>query len=256
MCVENQIMAMYAFVDDSGSEPSQPYFVLGGLILPEETWWIFEQDWKHVLRSAPTIDYWKSSELWDRAKGPFKSLSTKERVAKLDAFSDIIFTYRPLAISTRMSWEVFNNVILRFSIPSEARNPYAFLFIGLLTQVAKISLVEPKFSKTNFVFDEQGKVGEDSLNLYRELWHDYMGDGTKELLGDFEPEFHDEKKVVQLQAADLFAWHHRRSILGTIGYDHHQRVWDRFRPILASTYMEESDVVKMGTDIGLIELAD
>ena len=82
-------MAIFAYVDDSGSDPSQPLYVLGGLMLPEDTWQIFSVDWKHVLRSEPSIDYFKASEVWDKDKGPFKEFTTKQRSAKVDALADL-----------------------------------------------------------------------------------------------------------------------------------------------------------------------
>src|SRR5208337_2282665 len=94
---------------------------------------------------------------------------------------------------------------------------------------------QPRFSNVNFVFDEQGLVG-----LHAQLWYSvflsYCTDGVKALLGN-RPMFGDEKLLLPLQAADMFAWYQRRSALGSLGHESHQRIWDRFRALQYSTLM-------------------
>ena len=125
-------MAVYGFVDDSGSEPSQPVYVLGGLILPAEAWPIFAADWSHVLSSAPKIDHFKGSEVWDSRKGPFAGLTTKERSAKVDSLADVIFTYKPLSVSARVEWPIFKQFSNRYNLDEEFNDPYFFLFFALI----------------------------------------------------------------------------------------------------------------------------
>jgi hypothetical protein len=74
MCAQSQwlrIMPLTAYVDDSGSDLPSPIYVLGGVVLPEPWWKQASGDWSGVLRSHPTIEYFKASEVWDRQKGQF-----------------------------------------------------------------------------------------------------------------------------------------------------------------------------------------
>jgi hypothetical protein len=246
-CAENQIMAMYAYVDDSGSEPSQPLYVLGGLILPEETWEIFSGDWKYVLHVEPRIEYFKASEVWDRRKGPFRDLTTKQRSNRVDALADLISVYRPLSISTRVEWPVFKQFADRYKLDDEFNDPYFFLFFALIGQVAVLSTKQPKFANTNFVFDEQGRVGVHA-RLWYLLFRKHLTDRIQSLLGEW-PETGDEKKIMPLQGADLFAWYQRRSVLGNLGHESHQRIWGLFKDLQYSTVLEEEHLERIALDL-------
>jgi len=230
-----------------GSDPSQPLYVLGGLILPEETWKIFAADWDHVLRSDPKIDYFKASEVWDRKKGPFKDFTTQQRSSKVDALADLIFTYKPLSVSTRVEWRVFKQFSDRYNLDDEFNDPYFFLFFALISRMVVTAMDYPKFSKVNFVFDEQGRIG-----IYARLWYlvfiKNCTDQVRSLLGGW-PESGDEKMTMPLQGADMFAWYQRRSALGNLGHESHQRIWDLFKDLQLSVVLEDSHLERIAKDL-------
>jgi hypothetical protein len=98
-------MPFYAYVDDSGSDPSSPTYVLGGLVHLADAWEGFSVDWKHVLDSPPPIEYFKGSEVWDQKKGPFAGLTIPERTTKVERLAHISilnFTYKPLDARFRL----------------------------------------------------------------------------------------------------------------------------------------------------------
>jgi hypothetical protein len=241
-------MAMFAYIDDSGSDPSQPLYVLGGLILPEETWAIFADDWKHVLGSDPAIEYFKGSEVWDKQKGPFAALTTRERSAKVDALADVIFTYKPLAIACHVEWEIFKEFSDANALVPELDDPYFFLFFALHAQVIQTSRQILRFSPVNFVFDEQGEVG-NKVQLWYSLFLAKCVPQMLALLGRDWPAFGDEKKDVQLQAADMFAWYRRRNVLGSLGHESHQRIWERFRETCFTGILQKPQLFNMARDL-------
>lgn len=247
MCVESQIMALYAYVDDSGSDPSHPLYVLGGLIMPDEQWKLFSADWDYVLHSSPNIDYFKASEVWDRSKGPFKNLTTKERSAKVDALADVIFTYKPLAVSTRVEWAIFKKFSERYQLDEDFCDPYFFLFFSLIGRTAVLALEDPRFEKVNFTFDEQGRMG-----IHARAWYlvflSYCTGEVRSVLGNW-PQSDDEKKNLPLQGADMFAWYHRRNTLGSLGYETHQRIWKLFEYLNLSIVLEDSHLEKIADDL-------
>jgi hypothetical protein len=242
-----EIMATFAYVDDSGSEPSQPLYVLGGLILPEDTWKIFSDDWKHVLHSDPIIDYFKASEVWDKEKGPFKEFTTKQRSGKVDALADIISTYRPLSISARVEWSVFRGFSERYKLDDELNDPYFFLFFSLISQVVILGNENARFANVNFVFDKQGRVGVHARLWYAVL-HTYCSNAVRALLGQ-RPDSADEQNELPLQGADMFAWYQRRSVLGNLGHESHQRVWDIFKTLHCSIVLEDDNLQRIADDL-------
>jgi hypothetical protein len=159
-------MALIAFVDDSGSSPSDPVYVLGGLVLPSEAWRVFAYDWQAVLRSDPSIEYFKGSEVWDRKKGPFAALTTEQRTAKVEALSDTIARYKPLAISCRVDWATFEIFHESVSIEPELDDPYFFLFFSLIGQMIVLGTEEKRFDRVNFIFDDQNDIGK-----HVQLWY-------------------------------------------------------------------------------------
>ena len=247
VCAEKESMANYAYVDDSGSEPSQPVYVLGGLILPEETWRDFATDWNRVLTSNPAIAYFKGSEVWDKRKGPFKDFSTRERAEKVDSLADVVFAYKPLSISTRVEWDVYRRFSSRFNLDAGFDDPYFFLFFSLIAQVLILGRQHAQFSNVSFVFDEQGRIG-----THARLWYlaflTYCTRALESQLGRW-PESGDEKIIVQLQAADMFAWYQRRSVLGSLGHESHQRIWQRFEEFQSATIVRDTNLEKIATDL-------
>lgn len=240
-------MAIFAYVDDSGSDPSQPLYVLGGLMLPEDTWEIFSADWKHVLRSEPGIDYFKASEVWDKDKGPFKEFTTKQRSAKVDALADIISTYKPISISTRVEWSVFKAFSERYKLDDDLNDPYFFLFFSLISQVVLLGEDNGRLANVNFVFDGQGRVGFHARLWYSVLYN-HCTDGVRALLGAW-PDTGDEKEEIPLQGADMFAWYQRRSVLGNLGHESHQRIWEIFRSVHCSIVLEDAHLQRIADDL-------
>jgi hypothetical protein len=248
-----RLMATYAFIDDSGSDPTAPVYVLGGLVLPEESWRLVIADWQHVLDSEPCIEYFKGSEVWDRQKGPFKDLTTEERSRKVEALVDVIETYKPLMLSTRLDWDIFRRFKDSVRLEPEFEDPYFFLFFSLIAQMLSLGVREPKFSRVNFVFDDQGLIGTYSLLWYEFLLH-RIDPKLRAVLGDRWPDFGDEKKVLPLQAADLAAWYQRRSALGTLGHETHIRAWERISAISHSNNLFEESLHNIARDMRVLQV--
>jgi hypothetical protein len=251
LCAESQTMPMVAYVDDSGSEPSQPIYVLGGLILPDSTWSIFSADWDHVLRSVPKIEYFKGSEVWDRRKGQFMNFTTQERMDKVNALADLIFEYKPLAIACRLEWSVFEKFHKENKLIEELDDPYFFLFFAIIARMVMVAHEVPKFGKVKFMFDNQNQIG-DRVQLWYNIFLSRCAPTVLNLLNDDWPDFDDEQKVMPLQGADMFAWYRRRSVMGNLGHESHQKLWSRFEPICDSIILDEQHLVKIATDLSAL----
>jgi hypothetical protein len=236
-------LAIVAHVDDSGSSKVEPIYVLGGLILPTESWDLLTKDWDATLKAQPAIEYFKASEVWDRTKGPFKNFTTSQRSEKVEALADVVLTYRPRAISCRMRWSTYREFRKKVSINSLIDDPYFFLYHAIIGQIAIWGAAQNTGMRVNFIFDNQNGLGE----RVRAVWKFFLNSYTDELrarMGDI-PEFADEKACLPLQAADLFAWYQRRSALGTLGHESHIRIWERFKNIRYSTVLKEINLARI-----------
>lgn len=243
-------MPLYAYVDDSGSDPQSPVYVLGGLVLPEDTWEYFSGDWKGVLHRHPPVEYSKASEIWDRTKGPFRGLSDPQRMAKVEAFADVIATYYTLAISCRLEWSVFKKFREENRIEPELDDPYFFLFFGIIGQMTLFSY-EQNSSRVNFVFDQQNKIGA-NVNAWYSVVLSRATDRLRYNLGEKWPTFADEKKEIPLQGADLFAWYERRNVLGSLGHEGHVRVWNTISQNHYSTVLDYPQLLAIAHDLNVL----
>jgi Protein of unknown function (DUF3800) len=244
-------MAMFAFIDDSGSSAGEPVYVLGGLVAFTDTWEVFAGDWHHVLKAHPPIEYFKASEVWDQSKGEFAAFTTAERMAKVEALADVIFTYKPLAIACRLEWSTFKRFRAAYPLIEDLDDPYVFLFFACIAQMATIAEEVPKFTGVNFIFDGQNKIGR-NVRLWYLVFYQRCAERLRSLLSPNLPEFEDEKIVLPLQGADMFAWYRRRSVLNSLGHESHQRLWKRFEPLCHSVILDECHLVKIANDLSLL----
>lgn len=251
VCSESQIMPLYAYVDDSGSSPDSPVYVLGGLVLPDDTWEYFSADWRAALNANPPIEYFKASEVWDRRKGPFLRMNDSQRMARVESLADIISTYNAIAISCRMEWSTFTNFRKSNPVEPELDDPYFFLFFGIIGQMAIFSHEQPNFGSVNFVFDSQNEIGR-NVNAWYSILKTRATARLQYHLGEKWPEFEDEKKTLPLQGADLFAWYERRNVLRTLGHDTHVRVWNALSKQHYSTVLEDTHLFAMAHDLNAI----
>jgi uncharacterized protein DUF3800 len=89
------------------------------------------------------------------------------------------------------------------------KNPYFVCFWGVINATARYhEELELPETSVDFIFDEQGGIGDDAVLCYRWL-KETENPSIRHLLGS-TPIFRDDKKVVALQAADMLAWHVRR----------------------------------------------
>jgi hypothetical protein len=152
-------MPLYAFIDDSGSEPTQPIYVLGGYVAPVDYWPKVANSWGLVLEAEPPVEGYKASLVWDYHKGPFSHLSTEERRAKVDALVDVISKYNMVAISARLRWDDWRTFLNKHQLACQARDPYFFLFYALIISLVQLSHARGYTEPTTFIFDEHGVIG-------------------------------------------------------------------------------------------------
>ena len=147
-----------AFIDDSGSGGDSTWVVLAGYIASAETWDAFQGQWLDVLREAPYIETFHSSEAESlRPDGLWSGISKEERDWKIDRLIDVIHKCQLQPVSVRMRQSNYD-AVMKGNAPKIWDNPYYVLFNLLVNQLSV--LVPDRFpdsGRLQIVFDNHEK---------------------------------------------------------------------------------------------------
>jgi Protein of unknown function (DUF3800) len=202
-------MLMLAFVDGSGTINDSPVYVMAGYLGPVSAWEAFTSEWQAALDHPKAIEYFKMSEAWMR-RGQFDGWDPSIRDARLKMLPPIINRHAAAAFMFVVTTEAWKRHFVGRLTERYHDRPYFFAFHGVMSGVVKYLNEKGIKEKIDFVFDEEG--GESS-RLMLEGFDEFVScapDHLKEYIGS-KPVYRNEKEVLPLQAADILAWHVRRS---------------------------------------------
>lgn len=200
------IFMLEGYIDDSGSEPTDPVCVLGGFFTTAKLWIEFMQEWNTVLAENPSIGYFKAWEAESR-DNEFKGWTVEDRDKKVLALVDVICNprFELRNIDCVIGWQNYKAATrgrLRFTRTTD--NPYFWAYYKTMLLAASYQRVQGIKNKVDFVFDIQGKLGR-ATRRWHEHFHKMLPKDLQDRIG-IDPAFKDDKEVVALQAADLYAW--------------------------------------------------
>ena len=101
------LMALQAFLDDSGSTKG-PTFVLAGFISSFEKWERFSDAWAEALAESPSIRYYKNSQAMSR-KDEFDGWGYLDVQKKVSRLISVIVRHVTYRISVSIDHEQFAN---------------------------------------------------------------------------------------------------------------------------------------------------
>ena len=202
-----QLVMLTAYFDDSSSEQEDKLLVLAGYVQSAEVWTRFSDDWQAILAKSPPIEYFKMREA-ENLNGQFLNWDPVAKNAKVYALAEVIEKHAPWSIECSISQMDHQNIVRPVG-PYDLRFPYFHAFYAVIIKLAQwhrgLGLTIP----VDFVFDEQGEIGAEAV-----LWYEHIksmqSPEIQAMLGS-SPIFRDDKQTLPLQAADLLAWHIRRS---------------------------------------------
>jgi hypothetical protein len=206
-------MVYQAYIDDSGSEPQSPIFILGGFIASHEQWAEFCSEWDQALKRPPALAYFKMTEAANLI-GEFsreKDWTESKRDDRLITLARIIRKYAKVRVAALMPYDAFMRHIS--TIPASARtlssdNPYCLLFLQTILAVATFGDGHGIDSACDFIFDEQVGFSDEVMRRwpqFKQILQTVPRGDIANFVGS-PPIFRDEKKFLPLQAADLYAW--------------------------------------------------
>ena len=95
-----------------------------------------------MLKAPRPIEYFKASEVGDREKGPFRDFTGQDQQHKVNALVDVLYTSHPLALSVSLEWKVFENFRSSNRLLPVGRDPYFFLYYGMIALAARCAAGE------------------------------------------------------------------------------------------------------------------
>ncbi len=185
-------MTLRAAVDESDITQS-PYYVIAGWVAEEEVWDRLSVEWEATLAELPSAEFFRSNSAAG-FKGPFEGWSEQARNCKVSNLALAISRHKVLGIAAYVNKQVFADHIGSIS-KKGYRDPY------FICALAIVSLCQRTFTEheIHFVFDKHGKTG----RRFRHFYETSITRNNATNLGELF--LLDDKKVMPLQAADMYA---------------------------------------------------
>lgn len=205
-------MQVTYFIDDSGRD-DPPVFVLAGLAVRSDKVEALEADWTAVLTAPPQLAAFKMKDAHG-LRGAFAGWDWKDRDKKLLALAGVIERHAQVVLSLSVLHENYD-AVFRGRMMRSMDHPYETMFHLLIVQAfLQRGRLEPA-SQAAFVFDRQ-RGAETSLAQIFDNFDAALVPEIQAFLSQ-PPRHADDVVEVALQAADMIAWHVRRSATQTGG---------------------------------------
>lgn len=199
-------MVWQAVIDDSGNEPTQHAYILGGFIGRYEAWSELTAAWQAELDAAPPIGTFKYTQA--RAlKGPWTDFSEDERDARLLRFASLAKTHASFFIHAGIKHAHFQNLIQPVPVPERTLihdHPYLLLIGRIAALITQIATFENLEGPVDCIADVQNGFEQEAFDWWNSWRAVLLNEKTGErVLGDLN--FKTEQEFLPLQAADLAA---------------------------------------------------
>jgi len=193
-----------AYTDDSG-EP--PVFLLAGFVAHAGQWSKFSAEWQTALSKPPRLAYFKMKEA-HALRGQFSGWSTADRDRRLAELANIIMDYASAGTYSIVRQDDYN-ALIRGKVAKPIDHPYWLMCHSIMGLVFEWGIDNGIAEQINFIFDEQHGQSDQVLETYS-AFYDQADPKLRRLFGAC-PVYLNDRTTLPLQAADMLAWHLRRS---------------------------------------------
>jgi Protein of unknown function (DUF3800) len=207
---EQLLLMLQLFIDESSTN-DPPVYVMSGVISTAERWAKFSDEWQAALDMPVRLKYFKMSEAMGPG-GEFQGFSESRRNERLQIFADIIGEHAFGMVSCCLPHDVHKKMLTHPGVPKHLRNPYCFLFYGMVLETQRLrEVLKLGDGDMDLIFDDLIGAKDQALNGFEQI--------RKLVPRISTPTFRDDMKVLPLQAADMIAWTIRKKW-------EHNFVWD------------------------------
>jgi hypothetical protein len=142
-----------AFIDDSKSERSPPFFVLGGYVATIDTWGAFSTEWQKALDMRPRLQYFKYREAIE-GEGEFHHASEALRMERIAIMRGVVELFDLAEFGIAFRVDSYEKAFGKFGRPQ--LNPYYFATSILAAEIGR-SLERLQLPKEplDLIFDDQ-----------------------------------------------------------------------------------------------------
>jgi hypothetical protein len=198
---------LQAYFDDSGSQRGDRRLYIAGYLNSAGKWALFSEAWDEELRVSPSIEYFKMAEAFS-FKNQFDGWHKSDRDEKLRGLARVIRHFQPASFEVSVSMADYQALVNPTS-PYVLGNPYFTCCFGMVSTVVQYAVKSGITIPIDFIFDQQQGVDGDIALFFSHMAQN-LSPATRKLVSG-TPTFKDDKLVLPLQAADMLAWHLRRS---------------------------------------------
>lgn len=203
---QRKLLALQFYIDDSGKN-DPPVFVLAGFVASVDAWLAFHEDWKAALDRSPRLEFFKMSDA-NQCNGIFRGFSKAERDNKVLELASIIRNHVEFGVSIAIPHAAYDNVF-KGRIMRDYDTPYAVAQNLMMNRIHNALAEAGNYEEVDVVFDRQ--LGQEHI-ITSGFTHGQSA-MPPEIQARFPtaPIFADDKRTLPIQAADMLAWHIRRS---------------------------------------------
>jgi hypothetical protein len=198
-----------AFLGDSG-RGSGPSYVIAGFLASVEGWLDFADRWQRVLDMPPRLPYFKMKQAMNRGaarnrNSPFYGWPQEHIYEAVEVFTELT-SKLPMRIRIRVPNNDWNR-IYSGKIGPQTNIPFLLAHLSAMQETTRLLAQSGITEKINFIFDTALPHEQHWVKMAWHFWRqrEWLPE-RKALFGD-PPDFRDDKVVLPLQAADLYAWH-------------------------------------------------
>ncbi len=242
---ERRIVALKAFIDDSGTKGTGKVLVLGGLMGSAEALADIADRWERELRSKVPlpIAYFKAAEARGMT-GEFADWSRKSRDQKVLRLSSIIDRDDVFMIQGAVALVPHRHTEQVIGKLTDAKfhplnQPYLLALLLAMLAVTMEAARRRLQQKVEVVVDEHVIFRKDALAMW-EMVREISPPHLREFM-PIQPLFRDDREFVVLQAADLLMGHERMFVEKVSRWPQIE-----FKKLMSSPFSGVADAKKLG----------
>lgn len=196
-----QMAFVQVFFDDSCiGQP--PLYCLAGVTSNARVWADFSDAWQAALDIHPKIEYWKTSTAMFRPQD--FGLTREQRNERLSILMNLLNSHDIVKFACTVDHDDFVDIWGH-------DKPYMFMLPLVARELGDIMADYAPAQPIDWIFDSQPEHVAEVSSCWQE-YYETAPPKYKEFLKNI-PRFADEKEVLPIQAADLFAWIMRRKLV-------------------------------------------
>lgn len=208
-------MSFQVYADESGGKGQGGYAVMVGVLADAVDWIHFSEDWARVLAIEPAVSAFHMYEAMHHL-GEFRRWSSEERDSRINKLIDVVNHFDLRGVLVSVDLDAHKEIVDAYfrdslgevikserKISKAATDPYFHLFQFTILGAARYLYDRGFRERFEMIFDESRIIG-----LRVRQWWPAIREMAPPRLSSLlppDPLFHDDKRAIPLQLADIVA---------------------------------------------------